>query len=130
MSETPVEVKYKISDETLAEINNRLVNEKLSFNVGNIELSKFKGIYAIWWSHKCLYVGKSDERTVHKRLSEHLANCHNQELRDWIEAKNGLLKVSFVNLEANKEAIKYIHEIEAVLIKLLSPELNKTNKRN
>ena len=34
----------------------------------NIDNCKFAGLYAIWYKHRCLYVGQSERQTVYSRL--------------------------------------------------------------
>ena len=98
------------------------------FVLREFQNTQFVGLYAIWFRHRCLYVGKSDQRTVYDRLWKHLASSHNPELKLWIRVKNGDLRFTTVAIKAvpyhsiSLEA--FVTAAEDLLIETLNPETN------
>lgn len=94
----------------------------LSLSLLNIDYCRFVGLYAIWYRHRCLYVGQSDRQTVYDRLYRHLSDCHNENLRLWIRVKNGDLR--FTSSKVGDDNVSAINGIETYLIRVLNPETN------
>ena len=86
------------------------------------EYCDFPGVYAIWFRHRCLYVGKSAKQAVAKRLYRHISRCHNPELKLWIHVKRD--KLNFTTTAIADE--RSISLLEIYLIDSLKPETNKT----
>ena len=89
----------------------------------NIDNCKFAGLYAIWYKHRCLYVGQSERQTVYSRLYAHLSRCHNEGLRLWIQVKDGTLR--FTSCRIDNVTAGTIRAIETHLIRHLDPETNE-----
>ena len=88
-------------------------------------LDENSGVYVIWYRGagdwiSVAYVGEVSRQPVKKRLEQHLANCHNPELRDLIAAHGQALQFCFIPCRKGRE--KYY---ERKLINLLSPETNR-----
>ena len=78
-------------------------------------LNNQKGLYAIWFNKKCLYIGKSNN--IKQRLTRHWANCHNKDLKLWIQAKNNLefcYKPYNCNADLSQEEYKYIEKYKPI----------------
>lgn len=88
-----------------------------------IDNCRFTGLYAIWYRHRCLYIGQSDRQTVYARLYAHLSQCHNESLRLWIRVKDGKLK--FTSFRIDDAAVGTVRAVESYLIRHLDPEANK-----
>ena len=125
-SDNSVERRHTLSQESFAKIQAELVHhenqQRLQFRF--IEQTRCKGVYAIWWKHRCLYVGKAVNDTIYKRLASHLSGSHNRNLSLWIGAKNGDLKFSYAELNYFVDKVKIISMVETQLIKVLEAELN------
>ena len=119
----PIEYRYLISPETIAEIQTELATRRQRFQYRFFENSKCPGVYAIWWQHRCLYVGRSTDGTIYNRLCSHMADCHNNVLKSWIKVKGDQLKFSYLCLDGISE-LSMISTIETELIRLLNAELN------
>ena len=89
-----------------------------------IDNCKFTGLYAIWYKHRCLYVGQSELQTVYARLYAHLSQCHNEALKLWIRVKDGTLR--FTSCRIDNGTAGTIRAVESYLIRHLDPETNKT----
>ena len=96
-----------------------------SLSLKQIEESQFAGLYAIWYRHRCIYVGQSDQQTVYDRLYDHLSNCHNELLRLWIRVKDGTLRFTSSRVDETGYGKGTIRQVEAYLIRTLNPETNK-----
>ena len=92
----------------------------------NVDNCQFSGLYAIWYRHRCLYVGQSAQQTVYARLYAHLSNCHNERLKLWIQVKRGVLcfTSSYVDDESGT-----IRKLESYSICKLDPETNEQRPR-
>ena len=101
----------------------KVQEDRKSLSLRNIEHFKFVGLYAIWYRHRCLYVGQSERQTVYSRLYAHLSDCHNERLRLWIRVKDGAL--CFTSSLIDDEDVDSIRGIENYLIRVLDPETNK-----
>lgn len=77
------------------------------------------GVYTIYAKKNCLYVGKTEEQSLQKRLFDHYKNCHNSRLKNWI-LSNISLRFRFVVVRE----ISQIDDLEKVLIKYLNPSCN------
>lgn len=105
-----------------------IFNAKLGFKVvslrrrkpfrhANISTETATGVYIIWWRKICLYVGKAERQTVGDRMLQHWNECHNIELRTWIEAKRS-------DLEYCCASVNKIGRSEKHLIRVLRPRTN------
>lgn len=120
------ELKFVLSEESFAQIQTSLILNKQRLQFRFIEQAKCIGVYAIWWKHRCLYVGKSEDGTIYNRLCNHIAACHNDNLRRWVKYKNGELRFSFVEISEAVEGL--ISQVETKLISSLGAELNIQHK--
>lgn len=93
----------------------------------NIDSCRFAGLYAIWYKHRCLYVGQSERQTVYARLYAHLSRCHNEALRLWIRVKDGTLR--FTACRIDNATVGTIRSVESHLIRHLDPETNEIRPR-
>ena len=89
----------------------------------NIDSCRFAGLYAIWYKHRCLYVGQSERQTVYARLYAHLSRCHNEALSLWIRVKDGNLR--FTTYRIDDVTVGIIPSVESHLIRHLDPETNE-----
>lgn len=112
-----------------ADASVRLIQENPHpFVPGHFDDASFLGVYAIWYGHRCLYVGKADPGTVANRLWSHFLRSHNQHLRLWIRVKNGGLR--FTSCDVHKRLPKssadtdLIGSVEHYLIHALKAETN------
>lgn len=96
-----------------------------SLSLKQIEEPQFAGLYAIWYRHRCIYVGQSDQQTVYDRLYAHLSNCHNEFLRLWIRVKDGTLRFTSSTVDEMSYGKGTIRRVEVYLIRTLNPETNK-----
>ena len=92
----------------------------LNINLLNDE----SGIYVFWFNGQCIYVGKAAQQTLKERLLQHYRNCHNDNLRLWIEVYGCQLQFCFFQLSTNRR----IDFLEKKFIYRLQPIANKTNK--
>ena len=88
-------------------------------------LEEQSGVYVIFYRGagswvSIAYVGEVSRQPVKKRLEQHLANCHNPDLRALIAARRQTLEFCFIPCKKGRE--KYF---ERKLINLLSPETNR-----
>ena len=90
-----------------------------------IERSRFAGLYAIWYRHRCIYVGESHLQTVYDRLYAHLSSSHNDLLRRWIRVKNGILLFTSSAVDEERHGTGTIGRMENYLIQSLNPVTNK-----
>lgn len=98
------------------------------FNRINIDKIKhIPGIYAFWFYNRCIYVGKTENQTLKKRLTQHYNNCHNDELKLWIHAYGKKLKFCCLEL-GTKSQKKRIGYLEKNFIYRLQPIANKQLK--
>ena len=77
------------------------------------------GVYTIYAKQNCLYVGKTEDQSLQKRLFDHYKNCHNSRLKNWILSHISLRFRFVVVSEVSK-----IDDLEKVLIKKLNPCCN------
>ena len=77
------------------------------------------GIYTIYAHRNCLYVGKTENQSLQKRLFDHYRDCHNFKLKKWI-LSDIRLRFRFVIVED----VSLIDRIEKRLINELSPVCN------
>lgn len=110
----------QIGNKVLDEIRS---NRRQSLLLKNIDGCKYLGLYAVWYRHRCLYVGQSDKQTVYDRLYRHLSDCHNARLKLWIRVKDG--ELGFTSSAVCHSARHLIRGIERWLIEQLDPETNK-----
>lgn len=107
---------------------NAIKRDHRHFKPREFEDTRFVGLYAIWYRHRCLYVGKADQGTVHDRLWKHFASSHNPFLRRWIRVKDGDLRFTTVAIEAapleQTELQVFVTAVEGLLIQTLNPETN------
>lgn len=95
---------------------------KKEFNILNIDnLGNESGIYAFWFNGNCLYVGKAEKQTLKERLTQHYRNCHNNDLKLWIEVHGKRLKFCCLSLQ-KKDRINFL---EKKFIYRLQPMTNK-----
>ena len=120
---TPIEYRYSLAPQTFAEIQTALATERQKLQYRFFENAKCPGVYAIWWQHRCIYVGRSTDGTVYQRLCSHMADCHNGSLKNWIKAKGDGLKFSYLCLD-NIINDEMISTIETGLITALNAETN------
>tara|TARA_Y100001954_G_C15631776_1_gene513072 strand:- start:144 stop:491 length:348 start_codon:yes stop_codon:yes gene_type:complete len=66
--------------------------KKSKFNWLNIQKlpEDVHGIYAIWSRTTCIYVGKAENQSLKKRLTQHYSRCHNEKLKAWINSSHQL----------------------------------------
>ena len=101
----------------------KIQRNHLAYALINIDHCRYKGLYAIWFHQRCLYVGQSKKRTVYDRLYEHLSGCHNDKLKLWIDVYKNRLTFTTANLEVDDQ--EFIDQSEVFLIHSLEPETNK-----
>ena len=89
----------------------------------NVDNCQFSGLYAIWYRHRCLYIGQSERQTVYARLYAHLSDCHNDQLKLWIQVKRDVLR--FTSSHVDDEESGTIRKLESYLICKLDPETNE-----
>ena len=80
--------------------------------------SDAKGVYAFWCSGKCLYVGKSDRRTIRVRMTEHWNACKNQVLKDWLDGYTDHVEICYL------QKLRNIGRLEEKLIRKWRPKAN------
>ena len=91
----------------------------------NVETRTYPGLYAIWFRHRCLYVGKSDQGTVYSRLRKHIGGeCHNDRLRRWYRLKGKELYFTTIQIVR----VDAILKLERYLIDELEPETNNDQR--
>lgn len=122
-------VEYSPSREELEhELLAALRNNHRHLLLREFEETRFAGLYAVWYRHRCLYVGKSDQQTVYNRLWRHVASSHNAALRLWVRVKNGELRFTTLSVETSPlrdlSIQQFIDAAEALLIHKLDPETN------
>lgn len=99
------------------------------FNRINIDkIPNDPGIYAFWFNHRCIYVGKTKEQSLKKRLTQHYNDCHNEELKLWIHVYGKQLKFCTLELK-NELQQKKIDTLERKFIYRLQPVANKQLKQ-
>ncbi len=92
------------------------------FNILNIDaLGDESGIYAFWFNGNCLYVGKAEKQTLKERLTQHYRNCHNNNLKLWIDVYGKRLKFCYLELQTTSR----IDYLERKFIYRLQPITNK-----
>ena len=106
---------------------NLILRNHQMYTMVNIDRCKFKGLYAIWYYRRCLYVGQSKKQTVYDRLYQHLSECHNDDLKLWIDVYKERLMFTTVVFPINIQDL--IDQSEVYLIHSLEPETNKQHKR-
>ena len=96
--------------------------DKRNFSYGNVMRAPADkiGIYRFWRSNKIIYVGETTLQTLKVRLKNHLYNCHNELLKNWIKS-SFTLQFDFCIMYDKKE----IKLMEDKLIKQLQPDCNK-----
>ena len=96
-----------------------------------INLDKIKdspGIYAFWFNNRCIYVGKTENQSLKKRLIQHYNDCHNNELKLWIRVYGKDLKFCTLELRTELQR-KKIDQLERKFIYRLQPLANKQLKQ-
>ncbi len=92
------------------------------FNFLNINsLNDEIGIYAFWFNTNCIYVGKAEKQTLKHRLTQHYRNCHNDNLKLWIDVYGKQLKFCYLELQTEGR----IDYLERKFIYRLQPITNK-----
>lgn len=81
--------------------------------------SHLGGVYMIYAKQNCLYVGKTENQSLQKRLGDHYRDCHNFKLKKWI-LSHIQLRFRFIT-EPN---VLLIGDLEKALIKQLKPSCN------
>lgn len=111
----------------------QLRSRRRPFKLSHFLVTRLPGVYAIWYGHRCLYVGMAAGQTIGTRLSQHRALAHLPDLRDWIEVKNGVLQFTTCELSQpttqDRSRTRGIAELEARMISALNPELNVRRPR-
>ena len=79
------------------------------------------GIYAFWFGNYCVYIGKTEKQSLHKRLLDHWEGTHNHALHLWIEAKRDSLLVAFLEIDNPSQIGGY----ERYYIRIFQPLTNK-----
>ena len=77
------------------------------------------GVYTIYAKANCLYVGKTENQSLQKRLLDHYRDCHNFKLKKWI--------LSHIHLKFRFLVIRDVSQIdflERALIQDLNPLCN------
>ena len=88
-------------------------------NISRIPLEA-KGVYGIWDKKYCIYVGRSWDQGLRKRLTQHWSNCHNPKLKKWIRVKKDKLDFNFKESFSEKET----KEMEIFYYNLYKPLTN------
>ena len=114
--------QYSLSEALMNSSLDAIQKNPRTFTLVNIDKCKFRGIYAIWWQRRCLYVGESRDQTVYHRLYRHWSKCHNERLRLWIEVKRENL--NFTTFVVTERDFIFILQLEKFLIHSLQPETN------
>lgn len=92
------------------------------FNFLNINnLGNEIGVYAFWFNKICIYIGKAERQTLKERLTQHYRNCHNNDLKLWIDVYGKELKFCYLKLNNSKK----VDFIEKRFIYRLQPTTNK-----
>ncbi|CAC9596871.1 hypothetical protein [uncultured Gammaproteobacteria bacterium] len=47
--------------------------------------------YTFWFNNRCIYIGKAEQKTLKERLIQYYRNCHNDDLKLWIEVVSNIL---------------------------------------
>jgi excinuclease UvrABC nuclease subunit len=81
------------------------------------------GLYSFWYKRTCIYVGKAENSSIRKRLTEHWTKTHNDYLADWINAKGPDLRIKVKVIETRAE----IEIFERFFIRKFKPLANKTS---
>ena len=92
---------------------------KFSYSGISKSPDNYVGVYVIYFEKNCLYVGKTEEQSLRKRLKDHLFDCHNSHLKKWINS-SCILKYRFIVIEDKQ----IIDETEKSLINYLNPHCN------
>ena len=53
------------------------------------------GVYGFWYNKRCIYIGRTTEQSLRKRLFQHYNDCHNDKLKKWIISKKWKLKINY-----------------------------------
>ena len=118
---------YKTSRAAVSQLKTAVMDEirqnHRPLSLRNVDNCQFSGLYAIWYKHRCLYVGQSERQTVYTRLYAHLSDCHNERLKLWIQVKRGVLR--FTSSQVDDDESGTIRKLESYLICKLAPETNK-----
>jgi len=99
-----------------------LKKSRKKFNWANISRipDNVYGIYSIWTSNLCIYVGQAKRQGIRNRLVQHYNKSHNDDLTRWI---NSSVQLYFeYEIVSNKIAID---AKERNRIKQFSPLTNK-----
>lgn len=80
------------------------------------------GVYGFWYKRRCIYIGKAEKQPIKVRLMQHWSDCHNDDLKLWIQTKGKELKITYKILD-NKDSI---HSYERFYISKYQPITNKT----
>ena len=70
---------------------------RLAFKLVNIEstIPEEPGVYAFWFRNNCIYVGKTEQQTLKKRILDHWRDPQNPGLRLWLKAQRNKIDISF-----------------------------------
>ena len=80
------------------------------------------GVYGLWFGQICLYVGKAERQPMKVRLLNHFNNCHNPDLKNWLNAYSK--DIVFVAKTIDDRS--RIHWAERQYISRFVPRTNKT----
>ncbi|SMN12389.1 hypothetical protein SPBRAN_836 [uncultured Candidatus Thioglobus sp.] len=95
--------------------NNHIVKKFNMLNINN--MGDGVGIYAFWFNNRCLYVGKAEQQTLKNRLTQHYRNCHNDDLKLWIEVYGCKLQFCYLELQKNRVDFlerKFIYRLQPI----------------
>lgn len=81
--------------------------------------NRYGGVYVIYAKRNCLYVGKTEDQSIQKRLFDHYRNCHNLRLKKWI-LSHVQLRFRFMVVPD----VTLVDDIERILIQTLNPSCN------
>lgn len=103
----------------------RPYESQLAFTRSNIECipADAKGVYAIWFRKRCIYVGLASQQSIARRLRQHWEQSHNEDLALWIRAKGSALTFNYQSLDDPVDIQTFEHEC----IRRFQPVANKTN---
>ena len=83
-----------------------------------------EGVYGFWYNKRCLYIGKTQNRSIKERLMDYWnGRSHNPYLQLWIDVCREEIKIAY----SIRDDSKTRHSLERYYIRRFSPLTNKTN---
>ena len=101
------------------------LEQTIPFRLSSFELFSpdDHGLYSFWFRKTCIYVGKAEDSSIKKRLTDHWTRTHNDYLRYWIDAKGPKLRIKTKIINNKKD----IEIFERFYIRKFRPLANKTS---